>query len=64
MTAINYRLKIQVVDEEQDEVVATLDQPLQMTDEDNVPQIYRVLRDFNKKREEHEGVYYPQEVTE
>ena len=64
MTAINYRLKIQVVDEEQDEVVAILDQPLQMTDEDNVPQIYRVLRDFNKKREEHEGVYYPQEVTE
>lgn len=59
-----YRIRIEIYDDECGEIISKSDQPLLSSEEDNVSEMYRVLRDFKKRQEEHEETYYPKQDSE
>lgn len=59
-----YRIRVDIYDDEQGEIVTFIDEPLMSTDEDNVAHAYRALAQFSKLKESHEQTYYPKEEAD
>jgi hypothetical protein len=60
----DYRLRIEIYDDECGEIISRSDEPLLSSDVENTANVYRVIRNFDKKREAHEETYYPKEMIE
>lgn len=56
-----YRVKMEIYDDSNAEVVAFIDEPLFADDTEHTAQIYRLLEKFKKNKDEHEATYYPKE---
>ena len=61
MNKPDYRIKVEIYDDQVGEVVAFEDAPLAEFDDGNQPTLYRALRHFKKSQESHEADHYPKE---
>lgn len=61
MNKPDYRMRIEIYDDQVGEVVSAFDTYLSEIDEDNVPNLYRALQKFKKAQESHEADHYPKE---
>lgn len=64
MSEPNYRIRVEIYDDEVGEVVAREDQPLIGSDEEKAANVYRALRQFNREKEAHESTHYFEGVEE
>lgn len=59
-----YRIRIEIYDDECGEIISKCDEPLSSSEIENAAHTYRALRAFDKKRESHEETYYPREALD
>lgn len=61
MNKPDYRIRIEIYDDQVGEVVTWTDTFLASVDDDNIPTLYRTLRHFKQNVLSHEADNYPKE---